>query len=135
MPKDHRSTRALAAAQRLYKRKPDASTDEFRKVCERADKAMKKLSNRELNASYVLPFRRSKALKGKSTGKRTSKRSGGKPRGVSRSEREPLTEQIAWLVRQRDGELLKASNNPARVYELAAQADDFAASLVRAMRK
>lgn len=71
MPKDHRSARALAAAEGLYKRKPDAATEEFRKVCERADKGrIGKLSNREFIASYVLPLRRSKALKGRSSRKR-----------------------------------------------------------------
>lgn len=76
---DNRSKRALAAAERLFKRKPDASTEEFRKVCERADKeAISKLDNRELNASYVLPFRRSAAMRGKSTGKRRTKKTRGR---------------------------------------------------------
>ncbi len=82
MPKDHRSARALAAAERLYKRKPNATTDEFRKVCERADKAIKKLSNRQFNASYVLPFRTSSASK------RGARRTKKKTRRGTRQSRE-----------------------------------------------
>ena len=81
MLQDHRSARALAAAERLYKRKPDATTEEFRKVCERANKAIKKLSNRQFNASYVLPFRRSSALK---RGVGSTKK---KTRGITRQSR------------------------------------------------
>ena len=82
MPKD-RSASALAAAERLFKRKPDATTEEFRKVCERADKGtISKVSNREFNASYVLPFRRSKALTGRSKKKKESARRRKQPRKI-----------------------------------------------------
>ncbi len=136
MAKD-RSKRALAAAKRLYKRKPDGTTEEFRRVCERADKAtIGKLTNREFNASYVLPFRRSAALKGRVTGKRRTTKSspqratkGARRRGGRRK----LTPErrIARLVRERDAELLQAANDPSKVYQIAAGVDEFAASIVK----
>lgn len=132
---DHRSARALAAAERLYKRKPDADTDEFRKVCERADKGtISKLSNREFNASYVLPFRRSAALKGKKTGRRRKKRT---TTGRGRRGRRGMSaeQRVAQLVRGRDAALLAAADDSARVYEIAAGVESFAAELVKAAGK
>jgi len=132
---DHRSARALAAAERLFKRKPDADTDEFRKVCERADKAtISKLSNREFNASYVLPFRRSAALKGKKTGgrrkkKTTTSRGRRGRRGASAEQR------VAQLVRDRDAALLAAADDSMKVYAIAAGVEAFAAELVRTATK
>lgn len=132
---DHRSKRALAAAERLFKRKPDADTDEFRKVCERADKeTISKLSNREFNASYVLPFRRSAALKGKKTGKRrkkkaTTRRGRGGRRGMSAEQR------VARMVRDRDAALLAAAGDSMKVYEIAAGVESFAAEVVATATK
>ena len=89
MAKD-RSKRALAAAKRLYKRKPDGTTEEYRKVCERADKAtIGKLTNREFNASYVLPFPRSAALQGRVTGKHRATKSS--PRSAKKGTRRRTT--------------------------------------------
>jgi len=131
MPKDHRSERALAAAERLYKRKPDATTEEFRKVCERADKkTISKLSNREFNASYALPFRRSKALKGrhKRAGRRTKKATSGNGRRLSAQEK------VARLIRHRDAEVMEAASDPRRAYEVAAGVEEFAGELLEVAR-
>jgi len=130
---DHRSERALAAAARLFKRKPDADTDEFRKVCERADKkTISKLTNREFNASYVLPFRRSAALKGKPTGRRRKKkkvtRRGGR-RAMSAAQK------VAQMIRQRDADLLEAAGDASRVYQIAAHVEEFAAEVVKVASK
>ena len=143
MAKD-RSKRALAAAKRLYQRKPDGTTEEFRKVCERADKAtIGKLTNREFNASYVLPFRRSAALQGRVTGKhratKSSPRSAKKgtrrrtTKGTQRGGRRKLTPErrIARLVRERDAELLQAANDPSKVYQIAAGVEEFAATILK----
>jgi hypothetical protein len=132
---DHRSARALAAAERLFKRKPDADTEAFRKVCERADKeTISKLSNREFNASYVLPFRRSAALKGKKTGKRrkkkaTTRRARAGRRGMSAEQR------VAQMVRNRDAALLAAAGDSMKVYEIAAGVEAFAAEVVATATK
>lgn len=128
MPKDHRSVRALAAAARLYKRKPDATTEEFRKVCERADKAtIKKLTNRELNASYALPFRRSKALKvgSKKKVRRATTRRSRSRRKLSAQER------ISRLVRERDVAIMDAASDPRKAYEVASRVSEFTAELLK----
>lgn len=133
---DHRSQKALAAAERLYKRKPDADTEEFRKACERADKAtISKLTNREFNASYVLPFRRSAALRGKSAKKRrkkTKKRTTRASRGGRRGGRRAASaeQKVARMIRQRDAELLKGADDPSKVYDIASRVEEFAAELV-----
>lgn len=143
---DHRSAKALAAAERLFKRKPDADTEEFRKVCERADKeTIAKLTNREFNASYVLPFRRSAALKGKpktaakkKKAKRRTKATSArkkttrKKRGRPAAHRNGLTAErrIAQLIRARDEKLLQAAGDAMKVYHIASKIDEFAAELV-----
>ncbi len=125
--KDHRSERALAAAERLYKRKPDATTEEFRKVCERADKAtISKLSNREFNASYALPFRRSKALRAK---RGTSTKRGRASRTSTRS-RGTAIEQMVRLVRERDLEVMKSAGDARQTYRIASEVEDFVRKLV-----
>lgn len=132
---DHRSQKALAAAERLYKRKPDASTEEFRKVCERADKAtISKLTNREFNASYVLPFRRSAALRGKSTKKKRRKKTTKRrtTRARRNGRRAASTEQkVVRLIRQRDAELLEAAGDSSKVYDIASRVEEFAAEVVK----
>lgn len=142
---DHRSKKALAAAERLFKRKPDADTEEFRKVCERADKGtISKLTNREFNASYVLPFRRSAALKGKpkkakttqrrrrtkavSKKKRTTRKKRGRP--ALRASNLSAERRIAQLIRERDEKLLQAAGDAMKVYHIASKIDEFAAELV-----
>jgi len=142
---DHRSKKALAAAERLFKRKPDADTEEFRKACERADKeTISKLTNREFNASYVLPFRRSAALKGKpqkakttkrrrrtkatSSKKRTTRKKRGRP--AVRASNLSAERRIAQLIRERDEKLLQAAGDAMKVYHIASKIDEFAAALV-----
>ena len=123
--------RALAAAERLYKRKPDATTEEFRKVCERADKAtIRKLSNREFNASYALPFRRSKALKGRSK-KKARRTTGSRSRNGRRLSAQ---ERISRLVRERDVAIMDAASDPRKAYEVASRVGEFAAELLKVAR-
>lgn len=138
MPKkDHRSLRALAAAERLFKRKPDASTEEFRKVCERADKeTISKLDNREFNASYVLPFRRSKALRGKTTKKRTKKKTAKRKTKKKRASKwaakrgASAHDKIVKMIRERDAEVMAAAEDPQKAYEVAAGVEEFVAELL-----
>lgn len=149
---DHRSAKALAAAERLFKRKPDADTEEFRKVCERADQeTISKLTNREFNASYVLPFRRSAALKGKPKKTKTTKKKATKKtkrrtkakaaktkttrkkrgRPAARTTGDLSAERrIAQLIRERDEKLLQAAGDAMKVYHIASKIDEFAAALV-----
>lgn len=128
---DDRSTAALAAAARLYKRKPDATMEDFRKVCVRADKGVGRLSGRKFNAKYILPFRRSAAARKKATA------GPGRTRKTRRAVRGKLTveEKIARLVRQRDAELLNAASDPIRVYQIASRVEEFAAELLKAAKR
>ena len=127
---DDRSAAALAAAARLYKRKPNASMEDFRKVCVRADKGVGRLSGRRFNAKYILPFRRSAAARKKGSagpGRATSAR---------RPARAKLAaeEKIARLIRQRDAELLNAASDPMQVYQIASRVEEFAAELLKAAK-
>jgi hypothetical protein len=119
---DRRSTAALAAAERLYKRKPDATTEEFRKVCERADPGnIGKLDNREFNASYVLPFRRSAALRGKTGGKRRKKKTARKAARATGPKNGRKTRKKAKKARK----TTKATKRKARRTAAAAASVDF----------
>lgn len=127
---DDRSPRALAAAERLYKRKPDATMEEFRKVCERADKSVAKLSGRKFNAKYILPFRRSTAAKLKREGKAPRRR-----RRHAAPASATAAKKMAALIKQRDAELLQAAGDPVELYKLAADLDDFAAKLLAVAKR
>lgn len=157
---DDRSARALAAAERLFKRRPDAPTEDFRAVCERADPtAIAPLTNREFNGSYVLPFRRKAALrrKAKTTKKKAKRRAkpGPKPKNGRRTRKKKTTRKkkkkkttrkkrgrparqaglsaerrIAQLIRERDAKLLDAAGDAMKVYHIASKIDEFAADLV-----
>lgn len=154
---DHRSAAALAAAERLYQRKPDASTEEFRKVCERADPEISKLDNREFNASYVLPFRRSAALRGKTGGKRRKKKTKrttarkttrkkakrkAKRKAKKKAKRRAFAagtaadfgtvQRVAQMIRERDAELFAAAGDLNKIYDIAAHVEAFAAEVVEA---
>ncbi len=91
-----RSQKALTAVEKLYKRKPNATTEEFRAAVEKADPSIKKLLPRSFNARYVLPFKRSAAAKAKPAKKATkkastkkAKRGPGRPRKTVAKKRGP----------------------------------------------
>ena len=130
---DDRSARALAAADRLFKRKPDATMEDFRKVCVRADKSVAKLSGRKFNAKYILPFRRSAAAQAKRTGRPTRRRTSRPSR--TRGGKLTAEQKIARLVRERDAELLAAADDSTKVYQIASRVEEFAAELVKAAKK
>lgn len=147
--KDKRSRRALAAAADLFKSNPNASTDEFRQVCERADKpAIRKLDNRVFNARYVLPFKRSAAAR-RGTSKPTVRRGTSKPAGGARPARArghavkaaPRRRrhldghgEIVRLIRERDRQVMAAANDPHKAYEVAAGVQEFAERCVALSR-
>ena len=144
--KDGRSASALAAAERLYKRRPDATTEEFRRVCERADKdTISKLSNREFNASYVLPFRRSRALKGRVSSKKGAKKPSSKRVAKKESVHTRTTTLVSdralatarRLILDRDRQVLKTmtGSDPQAAYDLAAALDEFIVHLAQALKR
>ncbi len=158
-----RSKKALAATEKLYKKKPKASHEEFRKVAVKADPSVAKLSGLSFNASYVLPFKRSAAAK---SGKKKAvkkvthpKRGPGRPRkkrGPGRPRKKKVTrrgrprkkiaakkrgrpkmstqQRVKRIVLKRDRELLAAAGNPAKAYDLAASVDEFVAQLIEKLR-
>ena len=157
-----RSSKALAATERLYKKKPKASSEEFRAVAVKADPSVAKLSGLSFNASYVLPFKRSAAAKAgkKKTAKKVTrpKRGPGRPRkkrGPGRPRKKVTRrgrprkkiaakkvgrpklsgrERAKRIVLKRDRELLAAAGNPGKAYELAAKVDEFVAQLIDKLR-
>jgi hypothetical protein len=151
---DDRSAAALAAAEKLIKRKPDATTAEFRTVCERADKSIAKLTGRQFNALYVLPTKRrlgftksrrkSKATaKAKPRAKRKTRRrsANGRRRGARRRAagrgRVSGRALARKLVLDRDQQvrdvLVKGSDQQA-AYELGANVDAFVDEIAAALK-
>jgi hypothetical protein len=147
---DDRSAAALAAAEKLIKRKPDATTAEFRAVCERADKSIEKLTGRQFNALYVLPTKRRLGFtksRGKSKAKmgakkKTRRRSAnGRRRGARRraAGRGRLSGRALArkLVLDRDQQvrdvLVKGSDQQA-AYELGANVDAFVDEIAAALK-
>lgn len=141
-----KSQKAAAAVESLFRKKPDASTDEFLEVAVAADSSLKGIGKRSFNASYLLPLkraanptkkkRRSKkkaasrtsAAPGRRTGKRRSPRSSVSP--VARA-------RLRDLVLGRDQQVLQTltGDGDARAaYELGANLDGYIEELASALR-
>ncbi len=134
-----------AAVARLYAKNPDATTDDFRKVAERADKSVRKQSTRSFNATYVVPIkRRSGTKKRKKVGngrrkvRRTRTRRVVRRRTASAAISHAARASLRDLVLERDQQVIAAlsSGGDARqAYELGSGVDLYIDSLAAAMRK
>ena len=133
------------AVKRLYARNPNATTDEFRKVAERADKSVRKQSPRSFNATYVVPIKRrsgTKKRKKVSTRKRTVRRAGTKRavrrRASAASISHAARSSARALILQRDQEVIGAltSGGDARqAYDLGSGVDAYIDALAAALGK
>lgn len=161
--KDDRSVKALEAVAALFTKNPKASTEEFRKVAEKADASIKKLEPRSFNAKYVLPLKRSAAAaagKGKTAAKKAAERITAKARGEPvkrrtkkkkkktrkktrpRKRRVKTTEDISpsdvtklrELVAKRDREVMAAAEDPEAAYALAHSVDNFVQKVLKVVR-
>ena len=146
---DDRSAAALAAAEKLIKRKPDATTAEFREVCERADKSIAKLTGRQFNALYVLPTKRRLGFtksRSKSKAKAKPRPANGRRRGARRRKAKRRTRRAGklsgrararQLVLDRDQQVrdvLVKGNDQHAAYELGANVDAFVDEIAAALK-
>jgi hypothetical protein len=148
---DDRSAAALAAAEKLIKRKPDATTAEFRAVCERADKSIAKLTGRQFNALYVLPTKRRLGFtktrrKSKAKAKSKPRPANGRRRGARRRKAKRRTRRAGklsgrararQLVLDRDQQVrdvLVKGNDQHAAYELGANVDAFVDEIAAALK-
>lgn len=134
-----------AAVERLYAKNPDATTDDFRKVAERADHSVRTQSPRSFNATYIVPIKRrsgTKKRKKAGAGKRKVRRTRtarSAPRRASTSKMSHATRAgVRALVLQRDQEVIGAltSGGDARqAYALGSGVDAYIDALAAALRK
>ena len=138
-----RSAKALAAVQRVLKKRPKADTAALRAAAEKADASVKKLNAVSFNARYLLPTRRKLGLVKKSTKKKRRKKTRAKKgrRTVTRrvTDRSRLHGRALArrLVQERDhlvqDTLVKGTDQQA-AYELGASIDEYLDKLQVALR-
>ena len=137
-----RSTKALAAVERVLKKTPKADTAALRAAAEKADASVKKLNAVSFNARYLLPTRRKLGLVKKSTKKKGRKKTRAKKgrRTVTRvTDRSRLHGRALArrLVQERDhlvqDTLVKGTDQQA-AYELGASIDEYLDKLQVALR-
>ncbi len=130
-----------AAVARLYAKNPKATTDDFRKVAERADKSVRKQSTRSFNATYVVPIKRrsgSKKRKKVGNGRRRVRRTRTRRRATGAAISHAARASVRDLVLQRDQrviEALSSDGDARRAYELGSGVDAYIDSLAAALRK
>jgi hypothetical protein len=142
------SEKGKAACARLYKRKPDASLDEFIAVAQKADPSIKEPKDRRsFNAKYVLPLKRSAAAKRRPRREVAAKRTT-KKRGPGRSpkkirpgrptKRSGITAakfaSIKKMIISREQELMAAAGDYTKSYQLATEIDNFIEKLVKKVK-
>jgi hypothetical protein len=159
--KDKRSAAALAAAEKLFVRNPDATPEEFRKACSEADKSVATLGGRQFHARYVLPTKRrlggTKAAKSTRTAKKAGKKATKKTRSAKRGKATQRTKRpvhraagperkranargralARQLVIERDKqvrEVLVSGSDPEAAYLLGLGIDEFIGELIAAIR-
>ena len=131
-----RSQKAIAAVERVLKRKKDAKPAELRAAAEKADASVKKLQPRSFNAQYVLPSKRKLGL----THKRTSKKKTVKKKKTTRRRvTRGLTgrDRARQLVRERDLQvkrILLSGKDQEAAYQLGAGIDDFIGQIENALK-
>ena len=138
-----RSAKALAAVEKVLKKKPKADTPELRAAAEKADASTKKLNPRSFNARYLLPTRRKLGLLKKSTKRKRRKKAPakqGRPKARRRTTGRRRLHGRALarrLVQERDrlvqDSLVKGTDQHA-AYELGASIDEYLDKLQVALR-
>ncbi len=133
-----------AAVERLFARKPDATTTDFRRVAERADESIRTQSPRSFNATYVVPIKRragGKKRKKVSAGKRQVRRARKKRvmrrRAPSTSISHSTRAGVRALILQRDQEVivaLSSGGDPRQAYDLGSGVDAYIDALAKALR-
>lgn len=147
-----KSQKAADAVERLFKRKPDASTDEFLEVATAADASLKGIGKRSFNASYLLPLKRAanagkpkkKRAKKKAAARKTTAKKGTGKR-AARGRRKAAAggdvsaaarTRVRELILERDQEVLDTlgkGGDPKAAYELGARLDGYIDALASAL--
>lgn len=151
----NKSEKAAAAVEALFKKKPDASTDEFLEVAVAADPSLKGVGKRSFNATYLLPMKRAaggfkkKTKKKRATKKKAkaTRRAGGRKKTGRRKARgrrggangavsPAARERVRELILDRDRQVLDTvgrEGDAQAAYELGARLDSYIDELAAAM--
>lgn len=149
----NKSEKAVAAVEKLFRKNPGATTDEFLEVATAADPSLEGVGKRSFNASYLLPLKRA-ANKGKPSKKKTARKASARKRKTTRKKktRKKRTRKgsasgndhvpaeararARQLILGRDKEVLDTlggGGDPQAAYELGARLDSYIDELAEAL--
>ncbi len=140
-----KSQKAADAVEQLFRRKPDATTDEFLEVAIAADRSLEGVGKRSFNASYLLPLKRAanpgkkkrkaSGRKPKATGSR--KKAGAGKRGRAVRVSTEARARLREMILHRDQQVLRtlgANGDAQDAYALGAHLDDYIDEIATTVR-